>query len=377
MSGKNYSDVTGTRPSRLNSRGFTLIELMISMALGLLTVLVITHVLITSEGQRRTTTTGSDAQITGGLAMYAVQRDVQMAGYGVSSNLAALGCAMSASYSGTAVTGFPLVLAPVVIEDNGNAGQKITVMFSRKAGFSVPMPVTEDHPANVGYFVVKSTFGTSVGDMFVAVPSVVGAGSGCALLQATSSGGGVPTTLSNTIIPHEATNAWNPNALANAFPAGSYLLNMGPMAYRTYSVNAALNLQTNDLGATTGVGLTEDLFPNVVKMQAMYGKDTDANGVVDTYDTTTPTTAAGWAQVLAVRVAIVARSAQYEREVVTSAAPLWNLGSGYTLTGVTTTDCFTDSKCLSLGLSHLTDWGHYRYKVYDTVIPLRNVLWNS
>lgn len=375
MSGNNYFDVTGIRPSNLNSRGITLIELMISMALGLLTVLVITHVLTTSEGQRRTTTTGSDAQITGGLAMYAVQRDVQMAGYGVSSNLAALGCAMSASYSGTAVTGFPLTLAPVVIEDNGNAGQKITVMFSRKAGFSVPMPVTEDHPANVHYFVVKSAFGTSVGDMFVAVPSVVGAGSGCALLQATSSGGGVPTTLSNTIIPHETTNAWNPNALANAFPAGSYLLNLGPMTYRTYSVNAALALQTNDLGATTGVGLAEELFPHVVKMQAMYGKDTDANGVVDTYDTTTPTTAAGWAQVLAVRVAIVARSAQYEREVVTSAAPLWNLGSGHTIAG--TADCFTDSKCLSLGLSHLTDWGHYRYKVYDTVIPLRNVLWNS
>lgn len=375
MSGNNDFGVTGTRPSYLKSRGVTLIELMIGMALGLLTVLVITHVSITSEGQRRTTTTGSDAQITGGLAMYAVQRDVQMAGYGVSSNLAALGCTMSASYSGTAVTGFPLVLAPVVIEDNGNAGQKITVMFSRKPGFSVPMPVTEDHPANVGYFVVKSAFGTSVGDMFVAVPSVVGAGSGCALLQATSSGGGVATTLSNTIIPHETTNAWNPNALANAFPAGSYLLNLGPMAYRTYSVNAALTLQTNDLGATTGVGLAEELFPHVVKMQAMYGKDTDANGVVDTYDNTTPTTAAGWAQVLAVRVAIVARSAQYEREVVTSAAPLWNLGTGHTIAG--TADCFTDSKCLSLGLGHLTDWDHYRYKVYDTVIPLRNVLWNS
>ena len=282
---------------------------------------------------------------------------------------------MSASYSGTAVTGFPLVLAPVVIEDNGTAGQKITIMFSRKPGFSVPMPVTEDHPTNTGYFVVKSAFGTTVGDMFVAVPSVVGAGSGCALLQATSSGGGLSTTLSNTIIPHETSNAWNPNALPNAFPASSYLLNLGPMTYRTYSVNAALTLQTNDLGATTGVGLAEELFPHVVKLQAMYGKDTDANGVVDTYDTTTPTTAAGWAQVLAVRVAVVARSAQYEREVVTSAAPLWNLGTGHTIAGTTT--CFTDSKCLSLGLSHLTDWDHYRYKVYDTVIPLRNVLWNS
>ena len=107
----------------------------------------------------------------------------------------------------------------------------------------------------------------------------------------------------------------------------------------------------------------------------MYGKDTDSNGVVDTFDTITPTTAAGWEQVLAIRVAVVARSAQFEREVVTSSAPLWNVGTGHTIAG--TSDCYVDSKCLSLGLSHITDWEHYRYKVYDTVIPLRNVLWNS
>jgi type IV pilus assembly protein PilW len=360
---------------RATLRGVTLIELMISLALGLLTVLVITQVLVMSEGQRRTTTNGTDAQVNGALSLYMIQRDVQMAGYGLASNPAALGCPINANYDGTAVAGFPFVLAPVVIESNGTAGRKISVMISRKASFSVPMPVTEDHPVGAGYFVVKSTLGTLAGDMFLAVPGAIGPGFSCALLQATNSGGSVPTTLSSVVIPHDGTSQWNPGSLANTFPAGSYVINLGPMAYRSYAVGSGLALQTTSLLSATGGSATEDLYPGVVKLEAMYGKDTDSNGVVDTFDTVTPTTAAGWQQVLAIRVAVVARSGQYERDVVTAAAPLWNLGTGYTVAG--TSACFSGSQCLSLGLSHITDWDHYRYKVYDTVIPLRNVLWNS
>jgi type IV pilus assembly protein PilW len=32
---------------------------------------------------------------------------------------------------------------------------------------------------------------------------------------------------------------------------------------------------------------------------------------------------------------------------------------------------------LPLPLSHLSDWQYYRYKVFDTAIPLRNMLWNG
>ena len=106
----------------------------------------------------------------------------------------------------------------------------------------------------------------------------------------------------------------------------------------------------------------------------MYGKDTNADGSVDTWDNVTPATPAQWLQVLAVRVAVVARSAQYEKEEVTSTNPLWDVGTAIAIAGTAT--CGT-SKCLSLKVDSLTDWKHYRYKVFDTVIPLRNMLWNS
>jgi hypothetical protein len=71
----------------------------------------------------------------------------------------------------------------------------------------------------------------------------------------------------------------------------------------------------------------QDLFPQIVNMQALYGKDTDGDGIVDTYDETTPTTPAGWRQVLTIRVAIVARSIKDEGSNVTTSQPLWDIGA--------------------------------------------------
>jgi len=34
------------------------------------------------------------------------------------------------------------------------------------------------------------------------------------------------------------------------------------------------------------------------------------------------------------------------------------------------------SRCITLVVNNLPDWDHYRYKVYETVVPLRNVLWS-
>ncbi len=57
------------------------------------------------------------------------------------------------------------------------------------------------------------------------------------------------------------------------------------------------------------------------------------------------------------RIAIVTRSAQYEKDAVTP-GPLTMLDGTVTMT--------------------LTgDDQHYRYKVLETIVPLRNALWNA
>jgi hypothetical protein len=78
-----------------------------------------------------------------------------------------------------------------------------------------------------------------------------------------------------------------------------------------------------------------------------------------------------------------ARSGQYEKDEVTATAPIWNVGSDVAVSyvdapGNAATVCAAGaSNCeLPLTLSHLNSWKHYRYKVFDTVIPLRNILWS-
>ena len=68
------------------------------MLIGLLAILVISQVLLVSEGQKRTTTVGSDSQVNGALSLYTIQRDIQTAGYGFTSSPAIVGCPISARF---------------------------------------------------------------------------------------------------------------------------------------------------------------------------------------------------------------------------------------------------------------------------------------
>lgn len=380
--------------ARTPQRGFTLVELMVGLVLGMLTVLVISQVLALAEGKKRTTSMGSDAQLNGALAMFTLQREIQAAGYGAASNPAALGCIVKGKFTDASATpasaDVSLTLAPVVIKDGVNgAPDEITLIQSQTARFSVPIRVTENHDKSLGYFVVQSSLGVAPGDLLIAVPQSPSATDYCTLFAATNNAGSAATTLSATRIPHTAAGnpAWNsvdiwPTAAYEGVPsttsaAKSYLLNLGSMNSRTYTVSTAHNLQVSAATSTSVSSAPTDLFPQVVNLQAMYGKDTNADGMVDRWDSTTPTTQAGWSQVIAIRVALVARSNQYEKDIVTTANPQWDVGASDTIADVTTTTCAGNgNKCIALKVDQLNDWQHYRYKVYDTVIPLRNMLWS-
>ena len=52
----------------------------------MLTVLVIMHSMSVSEKYKRTTASGSDAQTNGAIALYLIERDLRMAGYGIASD---------------------------------------------------------------------------------------------------------------------------------------------------------------------------------------------------------------------------------------------------------------------------------------------------
>jgi len=369
-------------------RGFSLIELMVGMLIGLLCTLVIATVLSAAEGQRRGTTEGGDAIISGQLALYAVQRDLAMSGYGFASEPTAVGCPLQARFNGAQPAALPPVLAPTIITAGANgASDSIRILASSKfiqanglagqpqVGFALPIRVVAPQyaPGDL-FYPVKSLISVVPGDLMVAV---VGPNLNCELFQAT--GVQVAPTLA---IQRAAVAPWNSVGFptqatqeqTDPNPYGSYLLNLGQLIDHSYTVDAQQRLTMSQLNTGTLQRNTTVLQGGVVLLKAFYGKDTDGDSAVDTYDTVAPATPAQWLQVLSVRLAVVSRSVQFEREDVTKILPQWDVGNDTAVAGAE--DCGA-SRCVTMRVDADPDWRHYRYKVYDTVVPLRNQRWKS
>lgn len=366
------------KPPSIQS-GFTLIELMVGILLGMVTVAIIAQVFAVSESKKRATTTGADAQINGALALYAVQRDAQMAGFGFADHPSGIGCNVRYKYSTNGEATFPLV--PVVIEDGVNGSNVLTLMRSGKSTYALPIEIKSDHSQSDTTYAVQSSMGVAQSDLMVVVPGAKDLTLGvtdCSVVQVKNGSGS--DVLTSTSIPVTAGSGglWNQQSIlpADGYKAGAYMLNMGGLAFAQYSVNAATNsLQQSVMTAGTG-GWTapQDLYQQIVVFKAMYGKSATTSAAVSIYDNDAPTSAVGWSLVRSVRVMVVARSSQYEKDEVTLSPLLWDVGKTDTVAG---TIACGSSKCISVPLSFLPDWKHYRYKIYDTVVPLRNILWNS
>ena len=368
-------------------QGVTLIELMVAMVIGLIAVLAITQVTALSEGQKRTTTNGSDAQVNGAIALHMLQRDLQSSGYGLTTFAGAMGCTLKLRYGDA--TDYSWTVAPAIITAgtsaaNGNS-DSLQILYSTRSSYSTPTRVSAAHTQTGTLFTVDSHIGVLQGDVMMAVPQTWTTANWCSAFQASAAG-------SANVVQHAAATglSWNPANLTLLFPAGGYaadsrVVNLGALTSHTYSVaSTGLVLTTRSVTSTS---TSSDLdgsnasvaSSGIVLMKAFYGVDTNGDGKVDSYTQTTPTTAAGWQQVLSVRIAVVARSDQYEKSIVTTAAPEWQVGSAAAVPGsaICTFSSVTTDQCVTLPVSYLTDWQHYRYKIFDTVVPLRNVLWST
>jgi type IV pilus assembly protein PilW len=379
------------RPPRLFSRGacgrrrrhggFTLIELMIGLAIGLFATLVVAQVMLKSEGNKRAASEGTDAQVSGATALAAIERDLKQAGYGFASAGASLGCSLATKFNGSAVADFPDALVPVQISWPLGPDRSATlrILASGKNSYSVPLRVIgfgydPSDSALKAAFPVASVQGVQQGDLVVAATS--DAAKPCEVFQVTAN----PT---GPQVPRADSPAgWNsPGFPSEAYPDGAVLINMGAMVDINYRVSASTGTSSLlisrfllNASSEPSYETPAELVSNVVALDALYGKDTDGDRAIDKWEKTTPANNAEWRQLLAVKVAIAARSGQYEKDAVTTANPLWNVGASVPIAD--TVDCALSSKCLPLKVDHLQDWQHYRYKVFDTVVPLRNALWN-
>ena len=93
-----------TMTYRRTETGFSIVELMVGTVIAMVAILVIFNAFAAFEGQKRSTTTTNDVQAAGMLALQAIERDMRMAGYGMTVNNAIISNPRSRSRNEYAVT---------------------------------------------------------------------------------------------------------------------------------------------------------------------------------------------------------------------------------------------------------------------------------
>lgn len=364
---------------------------MVGVGVGLLSTVVIATILARSEQQKRNSSSGSDAQIAGALALHELERSIKDAGYGLTTEATAAGCTLQARHvTGVNLAGAPANLEPVRITvGKDDTPDTVTLMRSTASAYSLPAKIKAPlfNPAAASgsvktTLVVTSTLGMEVGDLLAVVTppaaGVPGLGT-CTVFQASALGASMRE------ITRTADTSWNGTGDLAKATDQQYVINLGALEVDTYSIARGkdgagkdtsqfqlnrLRYNLRDRSSTLQVVQT-----GIVDMRAYYGRDTDDDGIVDIYDRTTPTTSAGWNQVKSVRIVVLSRGDQFEKEEVTATEPVWNVGTGIP---VADADECGESMCVKLNpTAGGTDWKHYRYKVFDLVAPMRNQLWRS
>lgn len=347
--------------------GFSLVELMVAALIGLIGTIVIFQVFAVFEGQKRATTSGGDAQSNLALSMHAMERDARQAGFGI-NDPTFFGCVVN-GWDETGGSAFTVPFVPVSITQgsatpdvvSGATPQPDSLTFfygsSQLAHF--PPKLIQNMATPAADYRVSNRHGFEVGDVLIAaeirlgvpdctmsqvqdLPSAVGSTDVIAHVSGTYDLGGTTTA-----------TRFNKNDLGPNYNfETTRIFNLGRTpVINTYTVSNGQLLMQSFRGATTPI------MDGIVQMQARYGKDTSVppDNIVDVYDEVTPNTPAGWTQVMAVRLALVARVSQYEKDPVSPATiNMWTGGPTWTLTA---------------------EERHYRYRIIDTIIPIRNMIW--
>lgn len=344
-------------------RGFSLVEIMVAMVISLLGMIVIFQVFSISEAQKRTTTGGSDAQTSGNIALFGIEREMRMAGYGFASTTL-LNCSIQAYDSQRTPPGdFNFRLVPVEITQGAaGAPDTVSIFYSASAKVIDSRPFTKTTSTNANYKVTNSQRdGYAANDLVVAVGS--GGINACVLGQVTN----IPGTPGNTDVITATPGQGRYNKAGGIDgPTGGTLYNLGTLPRNTqFSIQNADRLVVQDninyVDANgDGINDTLQLAEGIINLQAQYGADINDDGFVAPaeFSDAAPADSVIWGRLRAVRIAVLARSGQFEKTAVTPVAPSWTAGT-FTMTN----------------LADGTDWRNYRYRVYETVVPLRNMIW--
>jgi type IV pilus assembly protein PilW len=421
--------------------GVTLIELLVAMIIGLLGTIVIFTVYQNAEGYKRTTVAAGDAQSNGAVALFSLERYIRTAGSSLvttnESQLAAspspprpnllIGCPLFGFPNAAVITGpnaaATTPIAPVRIVDGSQlvggslfASDVIVIMagnadIATNPTSAAPLPAGSLTAVSVGNTLgwrLASTTPPRLADIALFVAASTAGGAGAPSIS--------PVACSARRITAITTSSGTGNmTFGVATPAVSYspstnIHNLGPNPYfLSISVNANQELiESNFSRMLTGEAAVPDvrvLADNIISIQAQYGVDNDQDDVIDQWveptgvwanpigvDRPGTASAVGVAainKIKAIRVAVLARSTQYEppnrntnlcdATPAPTTAGQWPLlrlvpATGGSLAQPQGSNILPAIIASAPSTAANANYQCFRYRTFETVVPILNMI---
>lgn len=354
--------------------GFTLVELMVGLVIGMIASLVVMQVFSTFEGEKRSTTGSADAQTNGSIALFSIQRDVQKAGFGLpmfdgdlsnpgADNNSALRCvspgpglpALGVDHDHLPAT-LPIDTFPIVIGEGGaGASDTITVRYANPnanpARGTIPAPTLVVSAPSATQLEVVNNLGCKFDDIAIVIN-----GTNCTSSRVTSTDAQLEANSAQVLLVSTA-GMGSPGRLTCV---GELYFEIG------------FDVVNNEL-RRSGVPVISE----IVNLQAQYGITATANSNEITQWIDAPALT-DRNRIRAIRVAVVARNNQLEKTAVTTACSSLTAANP---TGLCAWDATSATPAVASPAPaiDLTAVGgaNYRYRVYETIIPVRNLTFSG
>lgn len=407
--------------THFNQAGFSLVEIMVGLVIGLLATLVVLQVFSVFEGQKRTTTGTADAQTNGNVALYTIKRDIGMAGYGLLPIVnTPLDCGTVNFNIDAAATGITATsqFSPLTITDGGTgagASDIITIHYSTSDTGGAISQIGSVGPGGTNPVSVGNYMACNPGDLALVIHS--GKGS-CGLTKVDTLSAADHQNINLISVPANTASGENLACLGK-WKEIEYRINQTydptvPSKSQAYlqRKESTFPIPPNPPGnPATG----DPSIVDIVNIQAQYGisATADSNKIiqwVNAKDAANWNTTVDGPQVLdpatgnaidfgpsltilnrnlikAIRVAVVARNGLLEKTYVTNSCSSLtsNAPTGLCAWAGSSAGTVNSSPAPAIDLSNDKDatdlslpnrWQRYRYRVFETVIPMRNVIWS-
>lgn len=254
------TSICSRRSKKQTQLGLSLIELMISMALGLLVILAVTYVYAGSRTSYRHQESFSAVQESGRVALETLTRDIRMAGYPGCGSLTFLRHLSPGFSNATALAGTPAADAAVPDTISVTRGSAVLTTL-------VSMPLANQ-------VNLEPTGLAAMGALAAGTQLLITDCAYSELFTVGSVAGSLVTSTAN---------------LTRLYGAGSFVMRLENVAYTV----AGNELLRNGQAVAGGV----------TNMKIFYGVDTDADRSADTYVSDPGALVpVGWPNVVAVRV---------------------------------------------------------------------------